>query len=291
MYTETHHGLAALSALAEPASETLQRHLLTVGVRAFIDALDSGLGHEADENSPLRELQRKLGERKASKLGRATIEEAAVAGWRLVIPGDDEYPAFKMPAPSRPLALWVKGQPLPSPARTVGFVGARAATSYGEHITGALVDDAIRAGYCIASGGAYGIDGAAHRRAIQAGGHTIAWLSTARIYPAGHLELFEKVAINGTLVSEMPPSATPTKWRFLARNRLIAAGSAAVVVVEAGSRSGSINTATHANAWGTPVFAVPGPLTSAASAGTNELIRVGDAKLLSHFDQIKEALA
>ncbi len=163
------------------------------------------------------------------------------------------------------------------------FTGARAATSYGEHVAQSLANDIAGQGGVIVSGGAYGIDGAAHRAALASGGRTVAVLAGGldRPYPTGHRELLDQVGREGALVSELPPGSTPTRWRFLARNRLLAAVSAATVVVEAGYRSGSLHVAAQAAGLGRPVGAVPGPVTSAASAGCHRLLREGTARVVT----------
>ena len=139
---------------------------------------------------------------------------------------------------------------------------------------------------------AYGIDGAAHRAAITAGGTTIALLAGGadRPYPAGHSQLIERIAASGAVVSEVPCGSAPTKWRFLQRNRLIAALADATVVVEAGWRSGSLNTAGHAAALARPLGAVPGPVTSAASAGCHRLLREFDARCITGAEDVVELL-
>jgi DNA processing protein len=145
----------------------------------------------------------------------------------------------------------------------------------------------------IVSGAAYGIDGMAHRGALAAGGVTTAWLAggVERAYPAGHRDLLERiVAAGGAVVSEVPCGSAPTKWRFLSRNRLIAAAADATVVVEAGWRSGSLNTASHAATLGRPLGAVPGPVTSAASAGCHRLLREFDGVCVTGSDDIRELL-
>jgi DNA processing protein len=155
-----------------------------------------------------------------------------------------------------------------------------------------LAADLAGAGIPVVSGGAYGIDGAAHRAALEVGGVTVALLAGGadRSYPVGHTDLIERVTGSGVVVSEVPCGATPTKWRFLQRNRLIAALSDATIVVEAGWRSGSLNTAGHAASLGRPLGAVPGPVTSAASAGTHRLLREFDAACITSADDVKELL-
>ena len=187
-----------------------------------------------------------------------------------------------------PLALWLSGQPSRlegATASRITLVGARAATSYGEHITMELASDLASQGRIIYSGGAYGIDGAAHRAATMAHpGSTVAVLATGldRVYPVGNQQLFERIQDSGgLLVRELPPGSSPTRWRFLQRNRILAALSGATVVVEAGYRSGSLNVAGQAHALGKPIGAVPGPITSPASAGCHRLLQEGIATIVT----------
>jgi DNA processing protein len=144
----------------------------------------------------------------------------------------------------------------------------------------------------VVSGGAYGIDGAAHRAALAVGGLTVALLAGGadRAYPVGHSQLIGRIAEDGVVVSEVPCGSTPTKWRFLQRNRLIAALTSATVVVEAGWRSGSLNTAAHASALSRGLGAVPGPITSAASAGTHRLLREFGAECITSAADVRELL-
>lgn len=193
-----------------------------------------------------------------------------------------------------PHCLWVRGSAdvLYRLRPSVAIVGARAATAYGEHVALELAADLAGSGIPVISGGAYGIDGAAHRAAVSVGGTTIALLAGGvdRSYPAGHSGLIDDVTKAGAVISEVPCGASPTKWRFLQRNRLIAALSTATVVVEAGWRSGSLNTAGHAASLSRPIGAVPGPVTSAASAGTHRLLREYDATCVTSASDVRELL-
>lgn len=204
-------------------------------------------------------------------------------GARLLQPGCESWPeALDDLGPHAPLVLWVRGDPeaLRTP-RQLALVGARAATGYGEHVAAELAAGASERGVLVVSGGAFGIDAVAHRAALGAGGRTVAFLAGGadRLYPTAHSELLHRIiATPGCAVAtEVPPGTTPTRWRFLQRNRLIAASTAATVVVEAGARSGSLNTAGHAASLGRPLGAVPGPVTSASSAGCHRLLREFDA--------------
>lgn len=178
-----------------------------------------------------------------------------------------------------PHCLWVKTSNLElfDITDSLSVVGSRNATGYGEWVTSELVADCSARNLPIISGGAYGIDALAHRAAIANEQLTVAFMAGGidRLYPSGNAALFEKVLERGALVAEQAPGASPTKWRFLQRNRLIAAMSSATVVVEAGQRSGALNTVTHALELGRPVGVVPGPITSQSSAGCNRLISEG----------------
>ncbi len=191
-----------------------------------------------------------------------------------------------------PIALWLRGNQstMDSTARSIALVGARAATGYGEHVTMEASAGLVDRGYTIISGAAYGIDGMAHRAALASSGQTIAFLAGGvdRFYPSGHDALLTRIVEKGAVVSELPCGSPPTKWRFLQRNRLIAAASQATIVLEAGWRSGSLNTAGHASSLGRPLGAMPGPVTSAASAGCHRLIRDFDAVLVTTAAEMAE---
>ncbi|MGZ4556323.1 MAG: DNA-processing protein DprA [Mycobacteriaceae bacterium] len=233
----------------------------------------------------------------------ADLDLVQSLGGRLVTPDDDDWPAWRMlsfqsAAASgvrdavAPLALWVLGgaslQELTH--RAVAMVGTRAASGYGEHVTAEFTHDLAADGWTIVSGAAYGIDGAAHRAALGARGPTVAVLACGvdRCYPSGHGALLSQIARSGLVVSEYPLGTTPAKHRFLARNRLVAALSDAVVVVEAGWRSGARSTATWARNLGRPVMAVPGPVTALSSAGCHRMVRNQEATLVTSAAEIAE---
>jgi DNA processing protein len=231
------------------------------------------------------------------RLGEAAspAQAARRAGVRLLTPEHPDWPlAVDDLGDHAPLCLWLRGEvDLLKATRTrVAVVGARAATAYGEHVAAELAADLSDMGVDIVSGAAYGIDGAAHRATLRAGGRTVALLAGGvdRAYPAGHRDLLDRITCDGLLLSEVPCGATPTKWRFLSRNRIIAAISDATVVVEAGWRSGSLNTAHHAATLGRPLGAVPGPVTSAASAGCHRLLREADAVCITGAKDVRELL-
>ncbi len=189
-----------------------------------------------------------------------------------------------------PLCLWVRGDARALNRAGVGIVGARACTRYGERIAQELGSGASQAGLTVISGGAFGIDAAAHRAALANGSATIAFQAGGvdRFYPVAHTDLLGRVCESGAVVSEAPPGSAPMRQRFLMRNRLIAALSTAVVVVEASWRSGALSTARHAADLMRPVGAVPGPVTSMASAGCHRLLRDGMAVCVTDAGEMLE---
>jgi len=213
---------------------------------------------------------------------------------RYVIPGDGEWPTqLDALGAVRPLGLFVRGADLRLAAlRSVAVVGARAATAYGLHTASEFGSDLADRGWTVVSGGAYGIDAAAHRGALSAGGTTVAVLACGVdvSYPSGNAALFERIVADaGCLVSELAPGTHPTKPRFLQRNRVIAALTRATVVVEAAERSGALNTAAYCRRLGRQLLAVPGPVTSPMSAGCHRLIRADEpARLVTGVDEVVE---
>ncbi|MCS5735669.1 DNA-processing protein DprA [Herbiconiux daphne] len=207
-------------------------------------------------------------------------------GFAILTPEDAGWPTrVAALGDAAPLLFWCRGnlEALNSEHSTA-ISGSRAATTYGEHVAMNLTSDLVANGHVIITGAAYGIDGMATRATLASGGTPAVVLAGGvdRFYPAGHHDLITRVATNGgVVISELPPTTAPTKWRFLARNRIIAALADQVVIVEAGSQSGSLNTAGHAKSIGRPVYAVPGPVTSPTSAGCHRLIREGRARLVT----------
>lgn len=185
-----------------------------------------------------------------------------------------------------PLGIWKRGK-APQPALTVSVVGARSCSAYGESVALNIAAELNQLGLGVVSGGAFGIDAAAHRGAVLAEGKTVAVLAGGVDvpYPRANSNLFDRILETGWLVSESPPGQIPLKHRFLIRNRLIAAWSLGTVVVEARIRSGAIATASHANNLGLEVMAIPGPVTAAASTGCHQLIRDG-ATLVTNASEI-----
>ena len=216
-------------------------------------------------------------------------------GIRLVCPGEPEWPTqLDTLGAARPYALWLRGEAdlRYCCLRSVSIVGARAATAYGAHVCTEMAAALGERGWTVISGAAYGIDGCAHRGALAADGMTIAVLACGvdRIYPPGHQDLLAGVTAQGLLVSEWPPGRTPTRRRFLIRNRVIGALSRGTVVVEAGLRSGALNTARHARDLGRPLMAVPGPVTSEVSAGCHKIMREWGAVCVTGAADVVEML-
>lgn len=224
------------------------------------------------------------------------LRQARRVGARLLLPSDPAWPSgLNDLGAHAPLALWWRGNDgaLETLDRSIALVGARAASGYGEHLAMEAAAGLVDRGFAIVSGAAYGIDGMAHRAALASRGSTVAFLAGGvdRFYPAGHDALLTRIVESGAVLSELPCGAAPTKWRFLQRNRLIAAASQATVVLEAGWRSGSLNTAGHAAALGRPLGAVPGPVTSPTSAGCHRLIREYQAECVTTAAEMAELVA
>jgi DNA processing protein len=285
---------AWLSRVAEPGTIDFWRYVDDVGP---VDAVR----RIRRESAPER-IRAIVGARAGQDESLADLARAERFGARLVIPEDDEWPAVPLHAltvatsreptdhraqpdrtlaPVPPVALWVRG-----PARldelvdrSVAVVGSRASTAYGEHVAGEVGYQLGERGWTVVSGGAFGIDAAAHRGALAAEAPTLAVLACGvdRPYPAAHGALFSRIAETGLLVSEWPPGCAPLRHRFLVRNRLIAALTRGTVVVEAAARSGAQATAKRAHRLGRQVMVVPGPVTSAMSVGCHELLRDEEA--------------
>lgn len=248
------------------------------------------------------ELARRTEARRDIDCAADDLEIVHRRGGRLITADDDEWPVLAFasfgggpvrdkPQGRPPLALWAIG-PLRLDQiceRAAAIVGTRAATAYGDHVAAELSVGLVERDVAVISGGAYGIDGAAHRAALAAEGMTVAVLAGGVdvLYPAGHSALLHRITREGLVISEYPPGIRPARHRFLTRNRLVAALSSATVVVEAGLRSGAASTAAWARALGRVVCAVPGPVTSTASAGCHALIRAG-AELVTRTDEIVE---
>lgn len=283
---------AYLSRVAEPPATALAGLVARVGPEEAADRVRRGDVSE--------KVARQTSARRSVDLAERDLLAAEQLGARLLVPEDEDWPEPAFHAFERtgldhltaPVALWVRG-----PARLAGLVersvalvGARACTTYGTRTAGRLAHGLARSGCAVFSGGAYGIDAAAHRGALAAQGATVAVLAVGidRCYPAGHERLLEQIAAEGLLVSEYPPGVVPARHRFLVRNRIIAGLAAGTVVVEAAWRSGARRTASDAALLGRPVMAVPGPVTSTMSAGCHRLLREPGTMLVTTAEEVLE---
>jgi len=239
-------------------------------------------------------LPASVSQRWTDAIARARLEEGVLAraGACLVAWSDPAYPACLRQIAEPPLVLAVRGQLDREHVPAVAIVGARRASSYGRRVAEELATGLAQAGVTVVSGLAAGIDAAAHRGALSAGGRTVAVLGTGidRVYPSWHAALARGIEQQGALVTEFPCGAPPVKHHFPRRNRIIAGLALATVVVEATLQSGSLGTARHALEEGREVFAVPGPLGPALQEGPHALIREG-ATLVRNVEDILEAIA
>ena len=285
---------AYLSRVAEPPCPALAELVAAVGPVEAADRVARGEldGRLADDTEARRRID----------CAAQDLEVLSRLGGRLVTFDDDEWPllsfaafggleASKRPRSHPPMVLWVVGSPNLRDVsdRAAAIVGTRASTSYGEHVAADLADGLAGRDVAVVSGGAYGIDGAAHRGALAADGLTVAVLAGGIDvpYPAGHAALLRRIREDGLVITEYPPGVRPARHRFLTRNRLVAALAGATVVVEAGARSGAANTAAWARAMGRVVCAVPGPVTSSASVGCHALLRA-EANLVTRAEDVVE---
>ncbi len=223
---------------------------------------------------------------------RREFETITNIGGTVLTADDPRWPAgFDDLHEHAPLCLWVRGDPAALGIPGIGIVGARASTRYGERVAADLAAGVVAAGLSVVSGGAFGVDAAAHRAALASDGVTVVFQAGGvdKFYPIAHTDLLHEVcASGGVVVSEAPPGSAPMRQRFLMRNRLIAAASQAVVVVEASWRSGALNTARHATELLRPLGAVPGPVTSMSSAGCHRIIREGMAVCITDAAELLE---
>jgi DNA processing protein len=295
----------ALACLAEPGSEALHRLVRAHGPARALDRVLAGEASGEAERALVDTARTRLGTGALDGLVDGVLARGRRVGARVVVPEDDEWPAqladlglIGQPGGDRiardtypPVCLWVRGErPLAEAfARSVAVVGARAATSYGNHVATELAYGLANRGWTVVSGGAYGIDAAAHRGALGGSGVTAAILACGvdRPYPVAHASLFERIAEEGLLVSEWPPGADPHRHRFLIRNRVIAALTRGTVMVEASARSGARQTLGRAVLLGRSAMVVPGPVTSAMSVGCHEAIR-GGARLVTCYEEVLE---
>ncbi|MGW0706935.1 DNA-processing protein DprA [Streptomyces sp. NPDC002643] len=278
-----------LARVIEPGDELGGRWLREFGAREMVRRLSG-------EGGPLPEVSQKRWAGLRARAGwadpEADLAQARTAGARFLVPGDVEWPGqLDDLGEGRPIGLWVRGTANVRmwALRSVALVGARSCTEYGAHMATVLAAGLAERGWVVVSGGAYGVDGAAHRGALGVGGATVAVLACGvdRPYPRGHHQLISRIAEQGLVVGELPPGDHPTPSRFILRNRVIAALTRGTVVVEAAYRSGALVTARAAQRLGRFTMGVPGPATSALSAGVHELLR-GDAVLVSDAAEVVE---
>ena len=211
------------------------------------------------------------------------IEAAKQLGALILTPDVADYPHKLSEIPDPPPVLYALGDLKALRRPAIGVVGTRKVSTYGRAMARRFAKELVEAGALLVSGGARGVDGAAHEAALEAGGPTavVAGTGLAQSYPKEHAALFREIASRGGLIlSELPPDAGPLPWHFPLRNRIIAGLSLGILVVEAAEKSGSLITARLALDYGREVFAIPGPLTSGASSGANRLIQKGEAKLV-----------
>ena len=305
---------AFLNRIAEPASVPLWWAVRQAGPLEVARAIRAGQAHELIDGG----VSDAVAARAAEADPYADLEAAQRHGIRLVVPESPEWPHFAFSAleragerravrwmrgdrkqsesgePVPPLALWIRGTLDLSPVgvRSVALVGARNHTDYGTYVTELFARGLAGEDFTIVSGGALGIDGAAHRATLEVGGATVL-VSAGGLdapYPPAHAGLYERVAESGLCISESPPGSAPRRRRFLTRNRLIAALSTGTVVVEAAYRSGALNTATHCTTLGRVLMAVPGPITAPASAGCHRILArdEGRARLVTSVNDVLE---
>ena len=305
--------MVALSALVEPGNRELGELLRRVSPAEAVDRIGRGGVSGRLAGAAETRLGGPVEPAAVRAFGARLLAEATRLGVRVICPGDDEWPAqvHHLVRISRdntgfpvdrdtdpPLAIWIRGPHRldEALARSVAVVGARAASEYGAYVATDLAHGLAERGWTVVSGGALGIDGAAHRAALAAGGCTVAVLACGvdRPYPVAHTNLFEQIGEEGLVISEWPPDSQPYRQRFLIRNRLIAAASAGTVMVEAALRSGARQTLRRARMLGRPALVVPGPVTSAMSVGCHELVRGSDeeaaARLVTCAAHVVEAV-
>lgn len=281
----------ALSRLVEPGDPRIGRLVAAMGAVA----LHRRLAAERDVDGVLTDVAARL----AGVDPVADLAAGRRQGFRFLVPGDAEWPtqlddlggvAALQARGGAPLGLWAIGPlDLSRVADSVAIVGSRSATTYGTEVAGRMAAVVGRSGPAVVSGAAFGIDQAAHRGALAESAPTIAVMAGGldRFYPAAHDGLIRHIAEVGAVISEVPPGSAPTRHRFLARNRLIAALTRGTVVVEAAVRSGALSTANWADRLSRVVMGVPGPVTSASSEGVHELIRRG-ASLVTDGREVLE---
>jgi DNA processing protein len=272
-----------ISVAGEPGDERVGQAVAEFGAADAVERWESGLGADAMCKSVDRVLNSALIEQAVKSLN-------SVRG-RFIIPADEEWPdSLDDLDTASPVGLWCTGAGSLSEIanRSLAVVGARSATAYGQRIAHEIGVQAAKENVGVISGAAYGIDAAAHRGSLVGQGKTVAVLACGVdvAYPVSHRGLISNITDSGVVVSEAPPGAKPHKHRFLIRNRLIAALSQSTVVVEAALRSGSLSTSNWAHVLNRQIWGIPGPITSATSAGVHAAIRDNMMKIASSTDDI-----
>jgi DNA processing protein len=302
--TDEAYAHAALTYLAEPADRWLGQLVRVSGAAAAVDAIKTGSMPPGTDLGPprgkAREAVKAAMERWRVRLSELPTPDEMLAfrksGIRLITPGDSEWPGQLADLEDdQPYALWLRGNAdlRFSCLRSVAIVGSRAATAYGSYVAAEFAASVAARGLAVVSGGAFGVDAAAHRGALGADGVTVAVLACGvdMAYPTAHEELFDAIAAQGVLVSEWPPGQRVSRLRFLVRNRVIAALATGTLVVEASQRSGAVNTARYARDLRRRLMAVPGPVTSDLSAGCHQVIREWQATLVTSAAEVVEHLS
>jgi DNA processing protein len=276
-----------LSAAFEPGRESIGQAISEFGAVSVVQELSARRGATVG----LAVMQDRWLSEDWMAAARTEREQCAERGIKISIPGQRSWPTQLDDLGDRaPLALRIMGSAnlRTAAARSVAMVGARSATQYGQWVAEDMSAQLAVLGWSVISGGAFGIDAACHHGALAVGGISIAVSAGGvdRAIPASHSALFDRLYRAGVVVGEVPIGSHPNRHRFLIRNRVIAALSPAVVVVEAATRSGALSTAREALGMGRVVAAVPGPVTSSMSAGCHALIRDTDAVLVTSADEV-----
>ncbi|MBO2455293.1 DNA-processing protein DprA [Actinomadura barringtoniae] len=290
---------ATLTAIAEPGDTLMGRLIHAAGPTGALEAVRTTQPPE-ELTTNRQELKRLITRLESWRIKLSACDPAADLAIaerlniRLVCPGEPEWPTTLDDLHhDRPYALWIRGSGdlRYTCLRSVAVVGSRAASAYGIRVASELASELAEQGWAVISGGAMGIDAAAHRGALAVDGPTVAVFANGVDvpYPACNDGLFTEMAARSLLVSESPPGVHPTRLRFLVRNRVIAALSRGTVVVEAARRSGALGTASWARKLGRVLMAVPGPVHSIASVGCHRLIRE-DATLVTCPAEVIEAV-
>ncbi|MCD0484973.1 DNA-processing protein DprA [Streptacidiphilus sp. ASG 303] len=280
---------AAITRLAEPGDPAVGQWIDDLGAAGLLRLLRTG-------GTPPGAAPARMARYRARAAGidpAADLERIRAGGGRFVVPGDAEWPTqLDDLGAARPVGLWTAGAASLRllALRSVAVVGARSCTAYGAHVAGELAAGLAERGWVVVSGAAYGIDAAAHRGALAAGGPTVSVLACGVdvAYPRGHAELIRRISRQGLLVSELPPGEHPNRFRFVLRNRVIAALTRGTVVVEAALRSGALSTARRARDLNRLTCGVPGPVTSELSSGVHALLRSGAAALVTDAAEVAE---